>query len=85
MDLTGLGLTRDERFGKALSRLRRRNAAFIPLLEALALSRGRGIPASGGLWASMADALANGESQQAVTDADRRALLSAAAQREGFK
>jgi len=79
MDLTGLGLTRDERFGKALSRLRRRNAAFIPLLEALALSRGRGIPASGGLWASMADALANGESQQAVTDADRRALLSAAA------
>ena len=79
MDLTGLGLTRDQRFGKALSRLRRRNSAFIPLLEALALSRGRGIPADGGLWASMAEALADEEGQHAVTDADLRALLSAAA------
>jgi len=63
-------------FGLALDRLRRRNPSFVPLLEALALSRGRGLPADGGLWVSMAAALAG---QDTVTDADLDALLPAAA------
>lgn len=80
--LTGDGLARvtssDCRglFCLALDRLHRRNPSFVPLLEALALSRGRGLPADDGLWVSMAAALAG---QETVTDADLDALLPAAA------
>ena len=80
--LTGDGLARVTSsncrglFGLALARLRRQNPSFVPLLEALALTRGRGLPAGDGLWVSMAAALA---AQEPVTAADLNALLPAAA------
>jgi hypothetical protein len=80
--LTGDGLARVTSsncrglFGLALARLRCQNPSFVPLLEALALTRGRGLPAGDGLWVSMAAALTD---QEPVTNADLDALLPAAA------
>lgn len=44
-------------FAAAVARLSRRNPAFAPLLEALALSQGRGLPRTDGVWPVAARAL----------------------------
>ncbi|WP_326760733.1 AAA family ATPase [Streptomyces phaeochromogenes] len=44
-------------FAAAVARLSRRNQAFAPLLEALALSQGRGLPRTDGVWPVAARAL----------------------------
>ncbi|MEU2723162.1 ATP-binding protein [Streptomyces smyrnaeus] len=75
--LIGL-LRRDHRalFAAAVDRLARRSAAAEPLLEALALARGRGLPRADRIWAIAAGALSDGVP---VTDLDIDQLLEAAA------
>ena len=66
-------------FAAAAERLTRRSDSFLPLLEALALARGRGLPIRDGIWSMLANALMDGfPSDGLVTDADISALLSAA-------
>ncbi|MEK0097991.1 ATP-binding protein [Streptomyces sp. A475] len=71
-------LRRDHRalFGAAVERLARRSATAEPLLEALALARGRGLPRADRIWAIAAGALSDGVP---VTDLDIDDLLEAAA------
>jgi WD40 repeat protein len=44
-------------FAAAVERLRESSSAAVPLLAALALAQGRGVPRSGRVWATMASAL----------------------------
>ena len=68
-----------ELFGAAITRLGRHSDSFLPLLEALALARGRGVPILDGIWALMATALAaDSAGGLTITDADISALLAAA-------
>ncbi|MFF3710865.1 AAA family ATPase [Streptomyces phaeochromogenes] len=55
-----LGQSHEETFAAMARRLARMSGAAVPLLHALALSRGRGLPRSGGVWAAAATALADG-------------------------
>ncbi|WP_436535217.1 nSTAND1 domain-containing NTPase [Actinoplanes sp. HUAS TT8] len=77
-DPDGLGdpLPADHRglFAQAAARLAGLDPAFGPLVEALALGRGRGIPIVGGVWAAMASAL----SPAPIGDGDVSAFLEAA-------
>jgi WD40 repeat protein len=58
-------------FAAAVDRLDRAADSYLLLLRALALSRGRGLPITDGLWSLMANALAEGTDRgQLVTDAD---------------
>jgi hypothetical protein len=66
-------------FAAAVTRLTLRSDSFLPLLEALALARGRGVPIIDGIWARMATALVDGAAvSTAITDTDISALLAAA-------
>lgn len=53
-----LGHTSAAVFGKAVARLRNNNRAVRPMLTALALSRGGGLPIRDGVWAAVASAIA---------------------------
>lgn len=58
-------------FAVAVDRLDRAADSYLPLLRALALSRGRGLPITDGLWSLMANALVDGPDRgHVVTDAD---------------
>jgi WD40 repeat protein len=80
--LTGSGLanlvTSDHRqlFTKAVARLSADRPVYEALLQALAYSRGRGLPICGGVWSVVASALSN---QNGITDADAVELLDVAA------
>lgn len=67
-------------FAAAVSRLSRRSDGFQPLLEALALARGRGAPILDGVWARMANSMVDAGSYAAppITPADISALLAIA-------
>ncbi|MFG2820041.1 hypothetical protein ACGFX4_11505 [Kitasatospora sp. NPDC048365] len=52
------GRTHRELFTRALGRLQRTNPHYTPLLRALGLVQGRGLPDQDGIWATAADALA---------------------------
>ena len=66
-------------FTVAVARLARQSDNFLPLLEALALTRGRGVPILDGIWALMATALAEGTPMDTpISDADISALLGVA-------
>ncbi|MFB7128268.1 hypothetical protein, partial [Kitasatospora sp. NPDC056273] len=52
-----IGRTHRELFTRALKRLHRTNPHYIPLLHALGLAQGRGLPDQDGIWARTADAL----------------------------
>ncbi|UCA52076.1 ATP-binding protein [Streptomyces sp. WA6-1-16] len=71
-------LRRDHRslFAAAVERLADRSVAAVPLLEALALAQGRGLPRADRIWAVAATALGDGVP---VTDLDIDRLLEAAA------
>ncbi|WP_306316939.1 MULTISPECIES: ATP-binding protein [unclassified Streptomyces] len=71
-------LRRDHRalFAAAVDRLARCSPAAAPLLEALALARGRGLPRADRIWAIAAGALSD---SGPVTDLDIDDLLAAAA------
>lgn len=62
-----------ELFSVAVERLSGLRPPFRPLLEALALARGRGIPILDGIWASIAASLAG---SLVITDDDISALLA---------
>jgi hypothetical protein len=64
-------------FIEAVSRLTSMKASFAPLIEALALASGRGLPRTDRIWATMANALAGVGIRVAETDIDD--LLVAAA------
>ncbi|MFG2919266.1 hypothetical protein ACGF0D_41110 [Kitasatospora sp. NPDC048298] len=53
-----IGRTHRQLFTRALQRLHRTNPDYAPLLRALGLAQGRGLPAQDGIWALAADALA---------------------------
>ncbi|MFF3020726.1 AAA family ATPase [Streptomyces sp. NPDC057939] len=53
-----LGLTHRQLFTRALERLGVLNPHYTPLLKALGLAQGRGLPDQDDIWAAMADALA---------------------------
>ncbi|MFE6209876.1 hypothetical protein [Streptomyces sp. NPDC057889] len=63
-------------FARAVDRLSRQTPANRPLLEALALAQGRGLPLRDGVWAHIATAIGNGVP---VSDADIEDLTLAAA------
>lgn len=63
-------------FRAAVDRLAAATPAALPLLEALAQARGRGVPRIEGIWATMATALGGGTT---VTQADIDELLRTAA------
>jgi hypothetical protein len=66
-------------FATAVERLARVSDSFHPLLESLALSRGRGVPIIDGIWALMASSLTGGGiGEVEVTDSDISGLLSEA-------
>ncbi|MFJ6619654.1 hypothetical protein ACIQOW_19010 [Kitasatospora sp. NPDC091335] len=52
-----IGRTHRQLFTRALQRLQRANPDYAPLLRALGLAQGRGLPAQDGIWALTADAL----------------------------
>lgn len=52
-----IGRTHRQLFTRALERLHRTNPHYTPLLQALGLAQGRGLPDQGGIWATVADAL----------------------------
>ncbi|MFH8419344.1 AAA family ATPase, partial [Streptomyces collinus] len=54
-----IGRTHRQLFTRALERLHRINPAYTPLLRALGLAQGRGLPDQDGIWARAADALAD--------------------------
>jgi hypothetical protein len=64
-------------FAAAVDRLSAESAVFEPLLFALALGRGRGLPRADRIWAIVAEALM--EPSQSVTEGDIDGLLAAAA------
>ncbi|WP_158691080.1 WD40 repeat domain-containing protein [Streptomyces sp. 351MFTsu5.1] len=53
-----IGRTHRQLFIRALQRLHRTNPAYTPLLHALGLAQGRGLPDQDGIWACVAAALA---------------------------
>ncbi|MCW8097077.1 WD40 repeat domain-containing protein [Streptomyces tauricus] len=53
-----IGRTHRHLFSRALERLNRTNPHYGPLLNALGLAQGRGLPDQDGVWARVADALA---------------------------
>ncbi|MFC5661498.1 hypothetical protein ACFP3U_00725 [Kitasatospora misakiensis] len=53
-----IGRTHRELFTRALERLHRTNPRYTPLLQALGLAQGRGLPDQDGIWAAIANALA---------------------------
>ncbi|MFG2906149.1 hypothetical protein ACGF13_13915 [Kitasatospora sp. NPDC048286] len=53
-----IGRTHRQLFTRALERLHRTNPHYTPLLNALGLAQGRGMPDQDGIWATAADALA---------------------------
>ncbi|MFF3403507.1 hypothetical protein ACFYW6_34050 [Streptomyces sp. NPDC002659] len=63
-------------FARAVDRLTARAPANRPLLEALALAQGRGLPLRDGIWAAAATAISDGVT---ISDADIEALTQAAA------
>lgn len=64
-------------FAAAADRLARRSDSFLPLLEALALSKGRGLPICDGIWALVATAIgASHLGERHVNDMDISALLN---------
>ncbi|MEU6726341.1 ATP-binding protein [Nonomuraea wenchangensis] len=71
-------LSHDHRtlFAAAVDRLSRERPSARPILEALALARGRGLPQHDGIWATMATALNN---DVPITEVDIDHLRSAAA------
>ncbi|WP_329077087.1 AAA family ATPase [Streptomyces niveus] len=69
--------THRELFARASRRLANRSADFGPLLQALALAQGRGLPIRDGVWAAAASALRL--DSQAVSDESIHALTDAAA------
>ncbi|MEU2602814.1 ATP-binding protein [Streptomyces hirsutus] len=58
-----VGRTHRELFTRALERLHNVNPRYTPLLRALGLAQGRGMPDQDGIWACVADALALGPAQ----------------------
>ncbi|GJF34986.1 hypothetical protein KNE206_76860 [Kitasatospora sp. NE20-6] len=52
-----VGRTHRELFDRALQRLQGVNPHYLPLLQALGLAQGRGLPDQDGIWAHAADAL----------------------------
>jgi hypothetical protein len=80
--LTGPGLAylvaSDHRrlFATAVARLSTDQPVHRPLLQALAYSRGRGLPMRDGIWSAVASALFSGDE---ITDTDASGLLDAAA------
>ncbi|MGW2126569.1 AAA family ATPase [Streptomyces sp. NPDC001758] len=73
--LADTGLRGHALFTAALTRITATTAAAEPLLTALAMSEGRGLPRAGGVWAAAASGIAG----QAVTEADIDTLLRTAA------
>jgi hypothetical protein len=66
-------------FAAAVRRLSAKADSFLPLLEALAFARGRGVPIRSGIWATMATALAHRlNNNTLVRDEDISAFLKAA-------
>ncbi|MGW4843164.1 nSTAND1 domain-containing NTPase [Nocardia brasiliensis] len=66
-------------FGAAVTRLSAQADCFLPLLQSLALSHGRGIPIRNGVWATMAMAISGGHSGNTpITDEDISSFLRAA-------
>ncbi|MFE6868833.1 AAA family ATPase [Kitasatospora sp. NPDC057692] len=55
-----IGRTHRQLFTRALHRLHRTNPHYAPLLQALGLAQGRGLPDQDGIWARTADALTSG-------------------------
>ncbi|MEV4517432.1 hypothetical protein AB0K00_51815 [Dactylosporangium sp. NPDC049525] len=73
-----LGRSYEELFSAAVQRLVEASPVNRPLLLALSVAKGRGLPVSGGTWTTIANALADRPDEQAtVQDAD--ALLQLAA------
>lgn len=68
-------------FGHAVQRLERQHRAARPLLEALALAHGRGLPVHEGIWAAIATVLTGGDAEEKkqVTNNDISTLLTTAA------
>ncbi|MEU8604730.1 AAA family ATPase [Streptomyces parvulus] len=73
--LADTGLGDHALFTAALTRITATTAAAEPLLTALAMSEGRGLPRAGGVWAAAASGIAG----QSVTEADIDRLLRTAA------
>lgn len=74
-DLVETGLKDDALFEAALTRIVAESTAAAPLLRALALSEGRGLPRAGGVWAAAASGIAG----RTVTERDIDVLLRVAA------
>ncbi|MGW4692365.1 AAA family ATPase [Kitasatospora cineracea] len=55
-----IGRTHRQLFAHALERLHRTNPHYVPLLRALGLAQGRGLPDQDGIWTCTADALTPG-------------------------
>ncbi|MFJ8437163.1 AAA family ATPase [Kitasatospora sp. NPDC094019] len=73
-----IGRTHRQLFTRALDRLRRTNPLFLPLLQALGLAQGRGLPDQDGIWARIAAALAPGADLIQVRDTIQDLLQAAA-------
>ncbi|WP_327001105.1 hypothetical protein OHA72_39080 [Dactylosporangium sp. NBC_01737] len=52
--------THRQLFDVTLARMGRTHDAFVPLIEALSLARGRGLPIADGIWGTIADGLSGG-------------------------
>ncbi|MFJ9729547.1 NACHT and WD repeat domain-containing protein [Streptomyces sp. NPDC101209] len=74
-DLMTTGLRDDALFAAALTRIIAASPTATPLLTALALSEGRGLPRAGGVWSAAASGIAG----RPVTEADIDTLLRIAA------
>ncbi|MFD5407194.1 hypothetical protein [Streptomyces griseorubiginosus] len=71
-----IGLTHRQLFTRALDRLHQANPAYTPLLHALGLAQGRGIPDQDGIWALSAGALTS--TPTGISDAIPQLLRDAA-------
>ncbi|MFF4629679.1 NACHT and WD repeat domain-containing protein [Streptomyces griseorubiginosus] len=74
-DLVTTGLRDDALFTAALTRIIAASPTSTPLLTALALSEGRGLPRAGGVWSAAASGIAG----RPITEADIDTLLRIAA------
>ncbi|MFI6415315.1 hypothetical protein [Streptomyces sp. NPDC050585] len=61
------GRTHRQLFNRALERLHHVNPHYAPLLKALGLAQGRGLPDQDDIWSTVADALAPGSAQTRVS------------------
>ena len=63
-----LGGDHQDLFAKALDRLGRLDDHYLPLIQALSLARGRGLPEADGIWAAVAASLGPPAEPAAVTE-----------------